>query len=148
MTAPKRHYISDDDLLAAVKEHGSATKAAKALGCNRRNVDKRLKRLAARGYAPEHDMTKTVPDGYLVKGVSTYYNAHGEVTGQWVKSAVDHELLQKMLMETVKAMAEDIPHSKPVKAPYRTIEELLNLYVITLACWHGMRKPATTGIPI
>ena len=122
--------ISDDDLLAAVKEHGSATKAAKALGCNRRNVDKRLKRLSARGYAPEHDMTRTVPDGYLVKGVSTYYNANGEVTGQWVKSAADHELLQKMLLETVRAMAEDIPRAKATKAPTRTNDDLLNLYVI------------------
>ena len=130
MTAPKRAFISDDDLLAAVKEYGSNTKAAAALGYNRRNVDKRLKRLASRGYAPEHDMTRTVPDGYLVKGVSTYYNANGEVTGQWVKSAVDNEALQEAVTQWLAACVVDLPKLKPRKAAGEYTKSRMSCYPI------------------
>lgn len=39
--------ISDDELIAAVAEHGSNSKAAKALEMDRRSVDRRMKRLTA-----------------------------------------------------------------------------------------------------
>jgi len=63
--------------LEAVEKYGSANKAAKALGRERSSFSKIVKRakkaLARQGYAPEHDMVKTCPDGYFVKGVSTLY---------------------------------------------------------------------------
>ena len=53
-------------------------KAAAALGVAKNAINQSmvfLKRKAARsGYSPAHDMTaKTVPDGFRVKGVSTWY---------------------------------------------------------------------------
>ncbi len=36
-------------------------------------------------------MVHTVPDGFQVKGVSTYYNDEGKPVGQWVKSVPDKE---------------------------------------------------------
>lgn len=131
MSAPKRHFISDDALLEAVKRLGSHTKAAAELGCNRRNVDKRIARLAKRGYAPEHDMTRTVPDGYLVKGVSTYYNANGEVTAQWVKSAIDNEALQESITQWLKACVEDLPKlAKRKKSSGLWIDDRMACYPI------------------
>src|SRR5690606_39279255 len=95
-TERQREYID------AVNEYGSNQKAARALGVTRRTVDKGInsaKAAAARaGYSPSHDMTRTVPDGYKVKGVSTYYNKDGKPTGQWVKSTAD-EQRQRELMQ-------------------------------------------------
>ena len=41
------------------------------------------------GHSPEHDMTHTVPDGYLMKGASTLYREDGSIAAQWIKSTVD-----------------------------------------------------------
>jgi len=123
-----------------------ATKLAKKYGLNVRSVYNRRERLekkygykleapdprnARQGYSPEHDMTHTVPDGYLVKGVSSYYK-DGEMTAQWVKSNIDQERQLEMYTEAVQAITETIPKVKPAKAkPKGTIADLLNLYIIT-----------------
>src|SRR5688572_16809390 len=83
------------EYLVAVAEHGSNRAAAEALGMNESTLRRSLKSLerkaARNGIAPEHDMTRPVPDGYFVKGVSTYYDKDGNAAGQWVKSSIDHE---------------------------------------------------------
>src|SRR6185312_2538021 len=65
---------SDDEVIAALESCGSINKAAKHLGVARYGLQARVKRLALKGYSPAHDMTHTVPDGFKVKGVSTYYD--------------------------------------------------------------------------
>lgn len=68
-----------------------------------------LERKAARaGWSPGDDMTKTVPAGYYVKGVSTYYGRDGEVIGQWVKSQADPENKLAALLEALSTIAEPI----------------------------------------
>src|SRR6185437_10505544 len=89
--------VTDDELIAALREHGSHTRAALALGIDRRSVDRRAARLAAKGYSPQHDMTHTVPDGYKVKGVSTMYREDGTVAAQWVKSSEDLERRKELI---------------------------------------------------
>src|SRR6185312_6701170 len=76
---------SDDEVIAALESCGSINKAAKHLGVARYGLQARVKRLALKGYSPAHDMTHTVPDGFKVKGVSTYYDKDGKPAGQWVK---------------------------------------------------------------
>lgn len=122
--------ISDDDLIAAVAEHGSNAKAAAALGVDRRNVDRRVKALALRGHSPEHDMTHTVPDGFNVKGVSSYYDRDGNLSGQWVKSTQDSERRAEMMREAVVAMAADLPRVSPRKASGKYLDDLLVVYPI------------------
>ncbi|MEX5385668.1 LysR family transcriptional regulator, partial [Cronobacter muytjensii] len=60
------------EIMDAIREHGSAGKAAKALGVNKGTVTKSMRALRAaaarQGYSPAHDMTRTVPAGYMVKG--------------------------------------------------------------------------------
>lgn len=123
--------VSDDELIAAVAEHGSNAKAAANLGIDRRNVDRRMKRLALRGYSPEHDMTKTVPDGFAVKGVSSYYDRDGNLAGQWVKSQQDPERIRAMIEAVLEGLCEEIPRAKPGKAPKQAPDGLLNLYLVT-----------------
>ena len=70
-------------------------KAADLIGISLRNLQVNLanakKNAARRGWSPEHDMTRTVPDGFVAKGVSTLYGDDGQVKIQWVKSNLAHE---------------------------------------------------------
>jgi hypothetical protein len=97
--------------LDAVLEHGGKRAAARALKVGKSTIDDSLDRLvrsaARRGYSPEHDMMRTVPDGFLVKGVSTYYDKDGNPSGQWVKSAVDPERQREIMREALRGFIED-----------------------------------------
>jgi hypothetical protein len=121
--------------LDAVAAHGSNQKAAAALGVTRRTVDKAMVLLrqnaALRGYAPGHDMTRTVPEGFKVRGVSTYYNAEGKAAGQWVKSSADDEQRAAAQQAALEAMAEELPRVAPMRGPIHTVAELCNLYTLT-----------------
>lgn len=123
--------ISDDDLLAAVREHGSNAKAADALGLDRRGVDRRIRRMTIKGWAPEHDYTHTVPEGFTVGGVSTYYNRHGLPTQQWVKSRQDAEQVRRMFEGIMAGLCAEVPRERPSKAPKQKPDGLLNLYLVT-----------------
>ena len=121
------------ELIAAIEKHGSETKAAKALGLNKGGVSQSMralrKRAARMGHSPQHDMTHTVPDGYLVKGVSTYYNKAGKPAGQWVKSAIDAERQAEIMRAMVSAMSEDARGLAPLSAaPGKTVDDLLTVY--------------------
>jgi hypothetical protein len=123
------------EYLNAYWTHGTTAKAAASLGVSERNITLAFTRVQAKaarqGYAPDHDMTRTVPDGFKVKGVSTYYNKDGKPTGQWVKTNADHARQAEIMAEVVAAMREDVRPVAAVPPPERTLAKLLNLYVIT-----------------
>lgn len=136
----------DDELLAyaterqkecllAYWEHGSLRAAGAALGVNSRVIwqaKQSAERKAAKmGYSPSHDMTHVVPDGFKVKGVSTYYDREGKPRGQWVKSTEDRERQEQIMREIVIAMGSEIQPESPVAAPAHTLSKLLNFYCIT-----------------
>lgn len=124
--------VSDDDLIAALREHGSTRKAAKALGITQRAIMYRKKTLAAKGYSPDHDMTRTVPDGYKVKGVSTLYNGKGEIAAQWVKSDIDRERWAQLMQAALDGLADTLPRLDPLPAPLVPLRgDLLNAFVLT-----------------
>ena len=115
-----------------------------------RDIIKNIKRRAAmQGHSPDHDMVHTVPDGFLVKGVSTYYNDEGKPVGQWVKSASDKERQLEIALEAFKAgLLDEIDGlHRPVKAPEATKnEDRLSAYLIgdhhlNALCW----SPETGG---
>jgi len=115
-----------------------------------RDIVKNIKRKAAlAGHSPEHDMVHTVPDGFLVKGVSTYYNDEGKPVGQWVKSASDKERQLEIALEAFKAgLLDEIDGlHRPVKAPEATKNgDRLSAYLIgdhhlNALCW----SPETGG---
>lgn len=118
----------------AVNKYGSYRKAANALGIDaetvRQGVIGAQKRAAIAGYSPDHDMTKTVPAPFIVKGVSTYYNAEGKAAGQWVKSTVDNDQLEAMLKSMVQVYAEGVKRAKPIKAPKHSENDLLCVYPV------------------
>jgi len=97
----------------AVNEHGSGGNAAKALGVSKGVINKSIvaaRRNAARhGYSPEHGWDRTVPDGYMVKGVSAYYPSEIGKPAQWVKSTVDQDRMTEIMREVVAGMFEELP---------------------------------------
>ena len=99
----------------------SAVEIAEQLGVNDRVIRGHLaivKNKAARlGYSPDHDMNKPVPEGYTVKGVSTYYDETGRPRGQWVKSQIDMEKQAEMYKAFIAGLCEDIVPVKPMKSP-------------------------------
>jgi hypothetical protein len=123
------------EYLEAVEKHGSGGAAAKVLGVAKTTINeaiKAVKRKAAKmGYSPDHDMLRTVPDGYMVRGVSTYYDKDGKPTAQWVKSQVDQERMEAIMREAFSAMADELPRQKSIATPKNTIDALCNLIVFT-----------------
>jgi hypothetical protein len=123
------------DYIEALEKYGSSRKAAKGLGVARSGMQEALarlkKRAALKGYSPEHDMVHTVPDGFKVKGVSTYYNAEGKPSGQWVKSSADAERQAELMREAIAAMCEEIPKVGAVLPPEGTAANLCTVYTLT-----------------
>jgi hypothetical protein len=70
-------------------------------------------------------------DGFLVKGVSTYYDAAGQQRGQWVKTKLDDVAREAAIRAAIQTLCEDIPRAQPLPAPSPTCARLLNLYTIT-----------------
>ena len=120
--------------LEAIDKYGTHRAAAKALGFSSSGTVgdalAAVKRKAAKaGYSPEHDMTHTVPDGFLTKGVSTYYNKEGKPSGQWVKSAIDTSRFEEFARASVKVMSDGITGLSPiVAAPLHADADILAVY--------------------
>jgi hypothetical protein len=128
-----------------LNEHKSYNKVAKIEGVDRQAIKKSIHglkdRAARQGYSPEHDMMHTVPDGFQVKGVSTYYNADGKPNGQWVKSSADDTRRKQLMEEAFAAMSEDLPRLESINYKGVPISSLCNLYVMTdchvgMLAWH------------
>ncbi len=121
------------EAIKALLKFGSMAAAAEKLGMHpgrlRSHLSEAARRAARAGFSPEHDMRKTVPAGYHVKGVSTYYDKNGEVRGQWVKSQKDQEHQIAMLLDAVQEIAEPFRgKSEKVKGPGSVNKDLLTIY--------------------
>jgi hypothetical protein len=123
------------ELIDALNKYGSQRKAAKALGiCAgtlQNSLDKLKRKAVLQGYSPKHDMTRTVPSPFVVKGISTYYNAEGKASGQWVKSQVDADQREALIRECIEAMMADLPRLEAINKPLATHDQLCNLFTIT-----------------
>ena len=126
-TATQRKYIK------AVNEHGTNAKAERALGLSNDTVSKSLRALkraaAAKGFAPEHDLTRPAAPGFAVKGTSTYYNEAGKVTGQWVKTTRNQAETEEILREFVQHLMQDVKGLAPLaNVPKHVDTDLLCVY--------------------
>ena len=123
------------EIIDAITEYGSQKKAAKALDINSRTLERSLqtvKRQASkRGWSPDHDMTHSVPDTHVVKGVSTFYDSEGKPIRQWVKSDLKKQSQEDALQSFADALTEDLPKYKPLPIkPLTELPEHLTAYVI------------------
>jgi hypothetical protein len=131
------------ELLDALEKGGSIHGASVILGVDHASVSRRTDRLeayaAAHGWSPAHDMTKSVPDGFSVKGVSTLYDADGKLKAQWVKSTADDERREQIMREVLAGMCADISPAAPIRPPQNTADQLATLYTLT-DCHVGMKS--------
>lgn len=116
MVAPK---YTDDQLMEDLINGLNNTQIARKYNCDLRGVTRRKARLAKKGFSPDHDMKHLVPDGYKIRGISSYYSTNpitGEETlrGQWVKSAEDKERQIELIKETIEAFTTDIIKIDPI----------------------------------
>lgn len=136
--------VREVEVLEAVLDKGSQRAAAKFLGCSEASAREAMgrikKRAAAGGYSPEHDMTRPAPDGFIVKGTSTYYDDEGKVRGQWVKTSIDQQRQEELMRAAIQAMTGDIPRAAPVLPPDNVSQDLCNVFTLTdshvgALCW-------------
>jgi hypothetical protein len=74
-------------------------------------------------------MEQDVPEGFRVKGTSTYYDAAGKVIGQWVKTSRLDEDRLKAFTEAVAEIAAPFKGlASPVTEPGHTSSDLLCVY--------------------
>ena len=121
--------------LEAIEETQNAEEAARRLNTTAPNIYRVIritkKRAAKMGWSPDHDMTRTVPDGYRIKGTSSLY-IEGDLRAQWVKTEKDAEAQQEMAREMVEAICADIRPLDPLSPPTTDCDaNLLNLYTLT-----------------
>lgn len=134
------------ETLAAHRAHPSNTAAAAALGVNRLTFQNRLRVALLReaglqnqgpggiGPSPERDGGEE----YLVKGVSTYFDAEGNPRGQWVKTKVDEQRRIASILAAITERAESIEPRLPLPLAARGDPEtwaasarLCNLLTVT-----------------
>jgi len=140
-----REYATEDQWrkLQALEKAGNQRDAAKLAGCARAGIQRAIhsvtKKAAQHGFAPEHGLRYPVPIGYTVSGVSSLVDTQtGDTKLQWIKTKADDEAREQALQEAIQAMAEDIPRVKAVAAPKVSLEELVNLYVLTDFHWAAL----------
>jgi hypothetical protein len=121
--------------LDAIDEHGGLCAAATHLGLAHGTISNALaslkKKAARMGYSPEHFMTHPVPDGFFLRGTSTYINKDGVVAGQWVKNQIDHDRQREIFEAAAAAFAETLPRVSAVAPPAKIDAALCNLIVFT-----------------
>ena len=110
------------EYIQAVIEHGSMRAAGSALDVDHTNMVAAVARARAnaarQGYSPDHDMTHTVPEPFTVRGVSTLYDAEGNVSQQWVKTRLDDQQKHAQIQAFAEQLADEVRgKAKPVKAP-------------------------------
>lgn len=131
--------------LEALEEHGSMKAAARAIGrCPNaisQSVQNVKKKAAIAGFAPDHDLTHTVPEPFIVRGTSTLYDEDGKVRQQWVKTKVDDHAVLQIVKDAVEELSKEVKPVKPTKAPTNLDKHLCNVYTLTdshvgMLAWH------------
>lgn len=138
-----------EEILKAIESAGSTYKAAAELDIHRGYVQSVLNRVrmkAARmGHSPDHDMTRQVPEGYHIRGVSSLYNKDGALAAQWVKSNIDRDHTQQMLEAMVEGFRAELPQYGPAPKPRAKRDDLMVGYPIGDHHFGGLVWAAEAG---
>jgi hypothetical protein len=131
------------EYLKAVREKRSVYGAGKACGVHPNVVKNSLKMLLAKAAKQRREphLAHSIPEGFKIKGTSTYFDEGGKVRAQWVKTTADEERREQAIREAFEAMAEDLPRLAPVAKPASFEAKLATLYTLTdshvgMLAWH------------
>lgn len=122
---------TDEQLQQAYIEHGSYAKVAKALDIHQRSVERRFANMKRRGWAPEYELTRIVPDGLKMKGLSDM-RTNPEGKPVWYKFDEDKERQAELMQQVIDGFKDELPSVEPVPIEITLANEnLLNCYVVT-----------------
>ena len=129
--AYERHKRSNQaaaaELGIAVGTFRSRVKVAKARGMGTWSQIREV----VHGYAPEHDLTHTVPEPMILRGTSTLYGKDGSLKLQWVKTKLDESKLEAAVREWIKSLTTEVIGCAPLtESPARSMDDLLTVYPI------------------
>jgi hypothetical protein len=92
------------------------------------------RRAAALGFSPNHDMVHPVAPGFRVKGTSTYYNADGVPTTQWVKTNAkdiyQREILEALVQSLTDRVVTAAPKARKKQKDTPSANGLLSAYML------------------
>lgn len=75
------------------------------------------------------DFDDAIKAPLVVKGISTFYNNEtGQASRTWVKTDVDKNEQLKQILASVDASITSYRPIKPVKAPTKTLKDILTVY--------------------
>jgi hypothetical protein len=122
---------------AYLRNGNSVTATARELKVSHQCISKMINVIklahAKAGNFGADNHTDLVPDGYMIKGVSTLQDAKtGEQKLRWVKVNTDYATQLKALQEAFDVICESVPPVAKVPGPdFPLPKALLNTYVIT-----------------
>ncbi len=122
------------EFIEAVKRNDGVHSAAeRELGLSQGLISRAIRNLrvkaASQGHAPDYNMTRSVPDPFSVKRVSTNYKADGSVGQQWVIAEPDRKRTAEMLRAFVEELCESVRGKyDPAPAPVISSDDLLTVY--------------------
>jgi hypothetical protein len=121
--------------LTALSTSKNLSQAAKSLGITHQKLNRELTKLkitaAEKGLAPDNGLTHAVPDPFVVKGYSTFYDQDGEIKAQWIKTKVDDLKRQELVKEALQAMADELPRVEPIPFKSQQNDDLCNMVVFS-----------------
>lgn len=108
------------EVVRAVHEHGSQSKAARALDVDKRTVERALARIrknaAQVGFSPEHGLTHPAAPGFKLAGYSDM-RTNEEGKPIWYKFSKERAELQTALQSFAQSLTDDIKQAAPSPAP-------------------------------
>lgn len=137
--------ISEELLQQAIDvatAHGSVAAGARILGLSRTTFQHRYREAQRKRFEPQVQRfiaqeSAAAPEGYMLKGTSTYYNKDGVATAQWIKTTADQERLRVMQQAAFDALCAELKPISVIKGPRSVSTDLLTLYTLT-DCHVGM----------
>jgi hypothetical protein len=122
--------------IRAIIQHGSAMKAAEALGVDLSNICRSVKlvrqRAARNGYAPGH-WDSGVPEGYRL-GLVTRERRHEDGTRSWQRLSPADQTLEDLIARCEERLQDfprlgPLPAPEPVEAPLTNFLGLFDLHI-------------------
>jgi hypothetical protein len=126
--APPPSFEQLRKVVAAVEAaNGNKAEAARALGIPVSTLKEQYDRAVKVG--ADAAIVHAAPAEHAIKGVSTLYDAGGNIVQQWVKTRLDEPSLEE-IAERLKAALSDLPAIPAIPPPVHTDSDLLTIYPV------------------
>lgn len=122
--------ITNEQFITERRDGLTLRQIADKYGMHIRTVEARSAKLAKEGFGHGRDYNHLIPDGYKVKGVSTFIGKNGEIKNAWLKTDIDKDRIAEMMQASIEALSSEIPKETPVTPPQYSENGLMVLYPV------------------